>query len=901
VAPDGQRADESAEPLAAPGVVVRREDAEREIDDELTFHRERTVAELIARGLSQPEAEAEARRRFGALSHRQRLVGIELRRQSGDRRRASMEVFKASLRSVGRGFSRSPGFTLGVVAILTLGLGVNAITFGLVDRLILSGPAGIHAAGELRRLVVHRDRRGTAIATTELGYLDYRDLLSATQLAGAAGESASPLLFGSGESAERIQGVLVTASYFPLLGVTPAVGRFFSAEESEKEGARLAVLSHAFWQRRFGGDPSVIGRVLPIESNRYTVVGVTPPYFTGTAVTRVDVFLPLEAASDEQVEGPWRTSRNFRWMGAIVRLNPAVSDTAAADEVTTGYRNGYAGVADADPNATVELAPLNAVRGASASGVLGVAALVGGVALLVLLIAVANVANLFLARSLRRRDDVAVRLALGGARGRLIAEQATQGALLALCGAAVAVLVAALGARPAQVLLFPDVHWLETPVNLRALLFLGTCAVMGGALAAALPMWQAGRADVVRWLKTGGQRVSRTRTQGMMLLVQGALSVLLLVGAGLFVRSLSKAQSLDLGLESQRLLTVSTLRGETPPRADFRATLRARVATIPGVERTTLASGTVPFVSSWAMRLNVPGLAERPTVADGGPYIGAVEPGYFEVAGTSIVEGRPFTAEDREGSPRVAIVNRKMAQLYWPGEPAIGKCLQIGPDNPPCSTVVGIAENTRRQAIVEGDSLLYYIPITQAPPDLRNGRLIVRVADRRSDTAARVAETIRREALSLEPGLRYVAVRSLDDVISPQLRAWRLGAGLFSVFGALALAVAAIGLYSVVAFDVEGRRREIGVRAALGASSSAILRLVVGDGLRLAAGGVVLGLALSWLFAPLLSDLLYGVPPQDGAVFALVTLALIAAALLASAIPALRAVNIEPGEALRDE
>jgi ABC-type antimicrobial peptide transport system permease subunit len=203
--------------------------------------------------------------------------------------------------------------------------------------------------------------------------------------------------------------------------------------------------------------------------------------------------------------------------------------------------------------------------------------------------------------------------------------------------------------------------------------------------------------------------------------------------------------------------------------------------------------------------------------------------------------------------------------------------------------VVGIAENTRRQAIVEGDSLLYYIPLGQAPENLRGGRLVVRVADGRAETAARVAESIRRETLSLEPGLRYVAARPLDDVISPQLRAWRLGAGLFSVFGALALAVAAIGLYSVVAFDVEGRRREIGVRAALGASSSAILRLVVGDGLRLAAGGIVLGLALSWLLAPFLSDLLYDVPPQDAAVFALVTLALIAAAVLASAIPAFTA------------
>jgi predicted permease len=813
-----------------------------------------------------------------------------------------MAVLAMSLRSVVRGARRSPGFTLGVIAILTLGLGVNAITFGLVDRLVLSGPAGITNAGELRRVVVHRkSRTGAELVTTEMGYLDYRDMLAASQLAGAAGESASPLLFGSGEATERIQGRLVTANYFPLLGVQPAVGRFFTAEESERDGARVAVLSHAFWQRRFAGDPAVLGQVLPIESHRYVVVGVAPRYFTGSAVTRVDVFLPLEAARDEVVEGPWNTSRNFRWMGALVRLAPDASDAAAAAELTGLYRRGYADHPNADPDARLELARLNAVGGPTADGELSVAALVGSVAILVMLIAFANAANLFLARSLRQRNHVAIRVALGGGRVRLIAEQATEGALLAAIGAGVAVLVATFGARPAQTLLFPDVYWLDTAVGGRTLLFLAACAVAGGGLAAALPMWQAGRTDVTRWLKTGGPRVSRTRTQGVLLLVQGTLSVLLLVGAGLFVRSLYRAQSLDLGVETGRLLAVSALRGEAPPRSDFRAALRSAVDNVPGVERTTLASGTIPFMSSWAVKLNVPGLVNRPQVDDGGPYISAVDAGYFEVVGTSVVEGRSFTAADRAGAEQVAIVNRTMARLYWPGESALGKCLEIGAESPSCSRVVGIAENTRRQGIAEGDSLLYYIPLAQAPDDLRGGRLIVRARDTDGDSLARIAETIRREALSIEPGLRYVSVRPLDEIISPQLRAWRLGAGLFSVFGVLALAVAAVGLYSVVVFDVEGRRRELGVRAALGATSASILRLVVTDGLRLAAGGVLLGLVLAWLLAPGVAGLLYGVPPHDPKVFAGVAVVLVGATVLASLVPALRAAHIEPSRALRED
>jgi predicted permease len=395
--------------------------------------------------------------------------------------------------------------------------------------------------------------------------------------------------------------------------------------------------------------------------------------------------------------------------------------------------------------------------------------------------------------------------------------------------------------------------------------------------------------------------VSRTRTQGALLLVQGTLSVLMLVGAGLFVRSLDRAQSLDLGVDTGRLLVFSALRGEAPPRADFRTALRSAVDRVPGVDRTTLASGTLPFVSSWGVRLNVPGLADRPRVDGGGPYVSAVEPGYFATVGTSIVEGRPFTAADRDGAEPVAIVNLTMARLYWPGESALGKCLQVGPDNPPCSRVVGISENTRRQEIVEGDSLLYYVPIEQAPADLRTGRLIVRATDADADSLARIAETVRREAMAIEPSLRYVSVRPLDDIISPQLRAWRLGAGLFSAFGALALAVAAVGLYSVIVFDVEGRRRELGVRAALGATSATILRLVVTDGLRLAAGGVVLGLVLAWLLAPTLSGLLYGVPPRDVGVFSTVALVLVGATVLASLVPAFRAAHIDLTRALRDE
>ena len=814
-----------------------------------------------------------------------------------------MQILSMSVRTFGRGFLRSPGFALGVIAIMMLGLGVNAVTFNLVDRLVLSGPAGLENARSLRRVVAHRHSRdGASFAVSEFSYTDYEALRSSPQLAGAAAESDSPMLFGAGESAERIQGRLVTAGYFPLLGVTPAAGRFFSDDESAREGQRLAVLSHAFWTRRFDADPAVLGQSVQIGDGSYVVVGVTPPRFTGTAVRKVDVFLPLEAASDEIVSGEWRTGRNIGWIQMVTRLAPDATDAAAEAQISAANLESRRGERNADPNEGLALEPLTAIGGETAGAELGVAALLSGVALLVLIIAAANVANLFLARALRNADQLAVRLALGASRSRILLEQASEGALLAFVGAIAAVGVALLATPLVQRMLFPGIDWMETSINMRGLAFVGICAIAGGALAAGLPVLRASRLDVVSWLRAGRRTSrSRTRLQAAMLIVQGALSVVLLVGAGLFVQSLERAQSVDLGVDTERVLVLSATAGSVDVAPAFVEEWRARVERLPGVESTALVSGTMPFVNSWGVGLTIPGLPERPKIEDGGPYIAAVSPGYFATAGTSVVEGRPFTDADRDGAPRVALVNQTMARLYWPGQAAIGKCMQVGRGSP-CSTVVGIVENTRRQGISEDDSLLYYVPLEQAPEHLRRGPgLLARLSDGDPRTQGRVAEQARREALALAPGLRFVSVRALDDVIAPQLQSWRIGASLFSVFGGLALIVAAIGFYSVVAFDVEGRKREMGVRSALGAPASAILRLVVVDGARLGMAGIAIGVAAAWALAPLSSDLLYGVEPRNPAVVGGAALVLAIAAVLASAVPALRATRVDPSLALRND
>lgn len=881
--------------------------AEQEIDDELSFHFARTIDELKAQGMSDGEARAAATRRFGPLAaHRRNLVRLELQAEGRIRRRAIMDIVKTATRSALRGARRDLGFTIGVVALLTLGLGVNAITFGLIDRMILSGPSGVTAPDRVHRVVVHhRDANGTDVPDTGYSYLDYRDLIAAKGLSGVAGESGASQLLGSGDTAELVRTRLVTADYFPLLGVRPAIGRFFTADESERAGDRLVVLGHALWQRRFGGDAAVIGAAIKIGVNTYTVIGVAPKGFTGSSVTRTDLFLPLEAASDEQVSGAWQADRGFGWMSAIVRLAPDVSREAAAAEATALHRAAHVEEAANRSEGRIALEPLNAVRGVTAPGYVSVAGLAALIALLVLVIASANVANLFLARALRRSSEMAVKLALGVGRPRMVAEQAVEGAFLAVTGAAIAAVIAGRGGPPLQRWLFPNVDWLDSAIDARTLLFVLGCALAGGALAAGVPVWMTGRRDPLRSLNSAGPRISarRTNLQATMLTVQGALSVLLLVGAGLFVRSLSELRAVDLGLDVGRVLVVSVAPGETPPRRDLLPTFVERLSGVPGIASTSIVAGTVPFISSWSVTLAIPDLAGRPPVKTGGRYVQAATPEYFETVDTSLVEGRRFTDRDVAGAPRVAIVNQSMARLYWPGQSALGKCLQIGPEAPPCSTIVGVVENTRRWEVIETGALLYYMPLAQAPPSVLFGRqrIVVRVADDDAKAIDRVAEAIRREGLALEPTLRYVGVQPLAEVIAPQLHAWRLGATLFSVLGALALLVAAVGLYSVVAFDVEGRRREIGLRTALGAPAGAIVRMVMAGTVRVAGAGMALGLGLAWLAAPLMTTLLYGVSAHDSRVFVAAAASLLMAALIASIAPALRAARIDPTETLRDE
>jgi predicted permease len=472
-----------------------------------------------------------------------------------------------------------------------------------------------------------------------------------------------------------------------------------------------------------------------------------------------------------------------------------------------------------------------------------------------------------------------------------------------------AVLVSYWGGDLMRAFLFADVVWADAPVDGRIVAFTAAVTLLTGLATGLVPALQASRPDLVSSLKQGareggarGASLGQFSTRLALLVVQSGLCVVLLVGTGLFVRSLRNVSALHLGLDADRVLVARMNLGSVgykPPDAQalFRR-MTERVRALPGVAAAGLGT-TLPFGSSWAVELHVPGLDSLPRLKDGGPYINGVTPGFLETLGTRILRGRTITeADDRAGAARVVIVNETMARLYWPGQDALGKCMRIGSDSAPCSTVIGVAENARRQRIVEDATVQYYVPLSQVENWMTS---LVLLARPRGDDPAAIMAAVQREMQTAAPNLPYADVMPLRSLLAGQMRPWRLGSAMFGVFGLLALVLAAVGLYSVVAYSVGQRTREIGVRVALGAQRGDVLRLVVGQGLRVTMVGIALGILASLALGPLAASLLFDVKPTDPPTFVAVAATLFIVATLASYLPARRATRVDPATALRAE
>lgn len=884
---------------------LRLRSVERDLDEELAFHREQRVRELEARGLSRDAARQEAGRLFGdEARYRRELLALDRSAAAERRWRLRAEAAGETVRHATRSLVRSPGLAAGIILAFALGIGANAVMFGTVERLLLRPPAHVAEPDQVRRIFVERQRGfgppGAApLVTQTVAFPDYEDFARASGFSEVAAYAARQLVAGRGEDAQRLRVVYATAQWWPLLGADPALGRFFTAEEDVVDAAPVVVISHAYWQRQYGGSRAVLGQAIDFGDGDWTIIGVAPRGFTGVDLTPVDAFIPFRAYVRDNGRD-WLETRNWHFLRAVARLSPGVTDEAAAAEATAHYRAGRASWPGSDPEAKVRTAPLLLARGPDAPAEATVSRWLLGVAGVVFLIACLNVANLLLARMLRQGRETAVRLALGISRRRLLAQMLAEGLILGLLGGAAALIVSRWGGTLVQRLLLPDVEW-GGPTTTTLLLVAGL-AIVAGVASALAPALQATRRDVVSGLRASGSAAGRApaRAQATLSALQAAFSVILLVGAGLFVRSLDRVHAADMGLDPWQVAILSPEfeRGSLSDDEDARPVYAAaveRVRALPTVSAATATLG-IPFYSSYAYELHVPGVDSIPRLPGGGPYVMSVDPGYFETMRIALRRGRTFASTDVAGAPLVAVVSESFAATLWPGSDPLGRCIRFPGPQAPCREVVGVVADTRRDGVIEEASLQYYVPLAQEQATRVDGVLVRARGD--LPTAMRDARAALHAA---DSRIRYVTTVSFDDLLAPQLRQWRLGAALFTLFGLLALVVAATGLYSVLAFGVAQRVREIGVRAALGATRNGIVALVVMRALRIAGAGTLAGAAVAWLLAPRLQPLLYDVQPRDPLTFGLVLGVLALVALFAAGVPARRAARLDPNAALRTE
>jgi len=822
-----------------------------------------------------------------------------------------IEDFGSDLRYALRGLRRTPGFTIGVVLTLALGIGANAAMFATVDRLLLRTPAYLAEPNAVHRVYFTQLSNGKERTESATSYRRYLDVARSTSsFSTVAAVLPFHVAVGTGSAARELPVQLVSASFWHLFNASPVTGRFFrNDDDALPSGSAVAVISYGYWRTTYAGRLDVIGERMRIGTRDFTVVGVAPRGFVGTTLEAPVAYIPFAPGTDETGGTPssdLATGYGWAWLEVIAQRRPEVTVAAASAALTRAFQSSYASERETTP----ALAPPNTVRPRAIAGPLlrdrgplegddaRIATWLLGVAGTVLLIACANVGNLLLARAFGRRREIAIRLALGARRGRLIRQLLTESALLATFGGALGFAIGQWGGRVLHAVLLPEVGWTGTTADSRALAFAALATLFAALLTGLAPALSVGRhTDATALTSALRERtLRRSRTRTTLLVSQIALSVVLLAGAGLFWLSVHNVRTLKLGFDAPHIVYVRLeMRGEPlSPSEDLlvRERLLARARTLPGVQGAARALN-VPFRRMMTKQLFIEGID---SVSRLGQFdLQAVSPGYFEAMGTRILAGRPISAEDGADAPQVIVVSQSMARALWPGKNALGQCVRVLNARAACRTVVGIADDIRGRSLRDDRGLTYYLSLEQFGRS--GGGLFVRG---RGD-AATAAERIRQELQPLMPGASYVTVTPFTDILEPSTRSFELGATMFSLFGTLALIVAAIGLYSVVAFGVAQRTHELGVRVALGAAAPRVVRLVLGESLRVAGFAAAIGIVGVLGAARWIAPLLFNASPRDPRVLTGVPIALVLIAVGASLVPALRAARVDPSVALRAE
>ena len=891
--------------------LFRKSAVERELDDELRAALDALADRHVAAGMTRAEALRAARMQLGGLEQ----VKEEVRDvRSG----AQIEIAVNDVRYALRTLRKSPAFTAAAVISLALGIGANASIFTFINALLLR-PLPVRDPSSL--VEVSATRQGKFAL---LSFPMFRDMAQKqaplTGIVATAGETPErvtiPSESGGGTEVDNVRISFVSGNYFSLLGVPPAAGRVFTEADdrdpdSAEKGGSVVVLSDGFWSRQFGRDPSVIGRTMLVGRTSATVIGVTPRGFVGEVIgDAADGWVPLT---------PWSSRDNLdNRLGTFTsyfgRLKPGVKQPEAAAQLSALFQQlaRAEGIQERPEEVTIALE--SAAAGLDFSlrrTYLKPLFIVMGMVALVLLIACANIANLLLARAASRSGEIGVRLALGCSRARLVRQLLTESALLSIAGAAAGLLLSGWASQSlaSMILRSPVGLRLHLGPDIRVIAFLGGLAMLTTLVFGLVPALRATRVDLapaLKGLRRGGGTASRQRAARALVVAQVATSLLLLVGAGLLVRSFQKLHAQDFGFSTERVTIFSLAHGAADrspaAMAAVERAARQRVLAVPGIESASFSGLLLFSGSDISTRFTIPDAPTQPGVP-GSPMsarFNSVTPGYFETVGMKLVAGRSFEERDDDmAAPPVIVVNESMARQFVSerAEQALGKAIVIagGPARNKRFEIVGVVRDAKYNDLRAGTKPMFYVPYAQMTRSLR--ALEVRSAL----PIAAIAGPVRAALSGASKEIMIRSVFPLAEQVDASLAAERLLLRLCVVFGALALTLACVGIYGVIAYSVTQRTPEIGLRVALGATPGAVMRSVLGDTLVLVVSGVALGIPAALLAGRLIVTFLYGLTPRDPATLLGATAILLGAATVAAALPAMRAARVDPNVALRCE
>jgi predicted permease len=874
--------------------LFRKQQLDRELQDELASHLEMHIEDNLRAGMTPEAARRDALLKLGGLEQTKEIY-------RGQRGLPLIEAALQDLRFALRMLRRNPGFSLLAVLCLTLGIGANAAVFSWVEGILLRPYP----------LVSHQERLVALAGTVgeEREETSWPDLLdvqrSCTLCETLFVSNITGATLSIGERAEFVTGSIVSANYFDAIGVHPVLGRGFEpGEDTGRNEHPVVVISYRLWQTRFKGDLEIVGKTQHFDNVVHTIIGVAPEGFHGTFVGRCIEFwvpaamLELFNAGNEKLE-----DRGARWAEAYVRLKPGVTRNQAQQEISAIAKRLEAEYPATNRGRGIKVWALWQTPFNHAGELLPIFEIMVVVVMFVLLIVCANVGNLLLVRSFARRHEMTVRLAVGAGRGRLLRQLVAEGLLLSACGAAGGILVA-YWCRHALVLLFPvrggDVMYLPGEIDWRVLALSAAVCLVTTLLVGLVPAMQTSKIDLAGALKSDSAGVvgggGRAWVRSSLVVLQVTLSFILLVGATLLMQSLRKIRTTSPGFSTTRVFDTSVslvAAGYDAPRAKtFQDELIQRVRALPGVESAAYARVVPLGYSSYSSTpIAVDGYEPQPNGQPTDELYNEVSPDYFATMGISLLSGREFTRADGENAPRVAIVNQTMVARYWRGQNPVGQRLQVKGD---WVQVVGVVKDSKYYSIDETLRPFFYVPLGQyftLSPDIHI---------RTTQPLQTMQTALIREVRALDPNLALYEMITLEEQVNRSTSQQLVAVSLVAVCGGLALLLASIGLYGVMSYTVSQSTRELGLRMALGAGASNVLRLVLSRGLLLTTTGTMIGIALALLLTRLLGNLLYQVSPLDPLAFGSALLVITIASLAACFLPAWRATRVDPARILRD-